>query len=144
MRYKLRTAASTDYDFLYQLKVACVKEYVKATWGWDEEDQRRRFADRFDPAATKIVVANGQDIGHLVLEDTGEELYLAALFIDPAWQNKGLGREIIQEVIANANKAGQIVSLQVLRVNPAKRLYERLGFEVVGETGTQYKMRHSL
>ncbi len=121
-----------------------MRDYIEATWGWDEEDQRRRFADRFDPAATKIVVANGQDIGQLVLEDTGEELYLAALFIDPAWQNKGLGRAIIQEVIAEANEAGRIVNLQVLKVNPAKRLYERLGFEVVGETGTHYKMRHSL
>jgi ribosomal protein S18 acetylase RimI-like enzyme len=143
MRYKLRPAASTDYDFLYQLKVACLKEYVEATWGWDEEDQQLRFADRFDPAAIKIIVANGQDIGQLVLEDTGEELYLAGLYIDPAWQNKGLGRGIIQDVIAEANKAGRIVSLQVLRVNPAKRLYERLGFEVVGKTATHYQMRYS-
>jgi hypothetical protein len=29
----------------------------------------------------------------------------------------------------------------VLKVNPAKRLYERLGLAVIGETDTHYLMR---
>jgi ribosomal protein S18 acetylase RimI-like enzyme len=34
------------------------------------------------------------------------------------------------------------VTLQVLKVNPARRLYERLGFRVTGETPTHFLMLH--
>ena len=33
--------------------------------------------------------------------------------------------------------------LRVLRVNPARRLYERLGFEVTGESPTHFEMEHA-
>ena len=33
------------------------------------------------------------------------------------------------------------VELQVLKVNPARRLYGRLGFQVTGETETHYLMQ---
>ena len=26
-----------DYDFMYKLLVATMKEYVKQTWGWEDE-----------------------------------------------------------------------------------------------------------
>jgi ribosomal protein S18 acetylase RimI-like enzyme len=32
-------------------------------------------------------------------------------------------------------------ALQVLKTNPAKQLYERLGFQVTGETASHYLMR---
>jgi ribosomal protein S18 acetylase RimI-like enzyme len=33
--------------------------------------------------------------------------------------------------------------LKVIKGNPAKRLYDRLGFEVVGEDDTQFYMRRA-
>jgi len=35
------------------------------------------------------------------------------------------------------------VALQVILSNPARRLYERLGFTVVGQSNTHYHMRWS-
>ena len=32
-------------------------------------------------------------------------------------------------------------TLQVIKVNPARRLYERLGFRAIGETETNYQMQ---
>jgi ribosomal protein S18 acetylase RimI-like enzyme len=44
--------------------------------------------------------------------------------------------------MAEAFDRGIPIALQVLRSNhPAKRLYERLGFEVTGETETHYLMQ---
>ncbi|MGB3712971.1 MAG: hypothetical protein WA996_00930 [Candidatus Promineifilaceae bacterium] len=65
MKYTLRKVTSDDYEFLYDLKVACLKEYVAATWGWDEEYQQQRFAGFFDPTVIQIIVVDGLDVGQI-------------------------------------------------------------------------------
>jgi ribosomal protein S18 acetylase RimI-like enzyme len=59
----------------------------------------------------------------------------------PDWQNRGLGTTIIQDVIDRLRAPGIPVRLQVLKVNPARRLYERLGFEIYDESDTHYLMQ---
>ena len=77
MEYALRQAVDADYDFLYQLKVACLKEYVAATWGWDEAYQQAHFAEYFNPKASQIIMVAGQAVGELSLRDREEEIYIA-------------------------------------------------------------------
>jgi ribosomal protein S18 acetylase RimI-like enzyme len=141
MKYALRPATKDDYEFLYDLKVTCLKDYVAATWGWDEEYQQQRFTSFFDPANIQIIVVNGQDAGQLSVEDMGDELYIAGIYLSPKWQDQGLGTAIIGDLLASAKTLGKQVSLQVLKVNPARQLYERLGFSVFAETDTHFKMR---
>jgi len=43
--------------------------------------------------------------------------------------------------LEEARHTGQSVGLQVLKVNPARSLYERLGFLLTDETATYYLMR---
>jgi phosphoribosyl 1,2-cyclic phosphodiesterase len=47
------------------------------------------------------------------------------------------------ELLAEARTAGLPVRLRVFRVNPAQRLYRRLGFVVTGETETHVQMEHA-
>lgn len=44
-------------------------------------------------------------------------------------------------VLREAGQAGVAVELSVLKVNPARRLYERLGFVQVSEGEHSYLMR---
>ncbi|MFN2188210.1 MAG: GNAT family N-acetyltransferase [Candidatus Promineifilaceae bacterium] len=144
MKYSLRPAVEEDFDFLYNLKVACLKDYVTETFGWDEEYQQRRFKDYFDPTSTEIIVVNDQDVGQISLVDLDDELFISGIYILPPWQNQGLGAMVLGDVISDAGQKGISVSLQVLKVNPARRLYERLGFTVYEENETHYKMRRAL
>jgi ribosomal protein S18 acetylase RimI-like enzyme len=48
---------------------------------------------------------------------------------------------LIADFLDEARVAGMSVVLGVLRANPARRLYERLGFRVVGQSEISYKMR---
>ena len=139
--YQLRPAKTTDYEFLYQLKVACLKEYVAATWGWDKTYQREHFAAHFDPDLIQIVVVNGRDVGQLSVMDDENGVQISGVYILPEFQNQGLGTTILGDVIEEARKGRQPASLQVLKVNPARRLYERLGFVVVAENETHFQMR---
>ena len=140
MKYTLRHVRDADYEFLYRLKVVCLKEYVEAIWGWDEARQRRHFAVKFDPAASRIVVAFGRDAGQLSIEERPEEIYLNGIYLLPAYQGQGLGSQILRDVMAGAKQSDRPVRLQVLAGNPARRLYERLGFVVTGRNDTHFLM----
>ena len=138
--YMLRQATEADFAFLYHLHRATMKDYVAQTWGWDEAVQAAMFKDRFDPGRSYIVVVGGRDVGFLSMERRIDTLFLANLQILPEEQGQGLGTAIIKAILAQAYDEGISVSLQVLKVNPARHLYERLGFVVSGETATHYLM----
>ena len=144
MRYTLRQAAEEDYTYLYNLKVACLKEYVTAIYGWDEEYQQRHFAKNFEPETIHIIVVDSKDVGQLSVMGAEDEIFIGGIYITPEWQDRGIGTAVIEDVIAAAHESGRAVSLQVLRGNPARRLYERLGFQVYEETDTHYKLRRPL
>jgi GNAT superfamily N-acetyltransferase len=113
---------------------------VAQIWGWDESFQAARFRASFDPAKYQVIVVDYRDVGALSVESRENELLLADIEILPDWRGKGLGTRIIRDLLNRANALGCPVSLQVFKINPARRLYERLGFFVAGESETHYLM----
>jgi ribosomal protein S18 acetylase RimI-like enzyme len=62
----------------------------------------------------------------------------------PAYRGQGIGTALLVELIAQATGRYVALSLSVDPQNPAMRLYERLGFVVVGASGTSLTMRKAL
>lgn len=121
-----------------------MRDYVSATYGpWDRESQRARFNQRFVPSEIRILRQGERDIGILRVEERDGMLFLANLQILPELQRRGLGAAAVRMFLADADRRGLGAWLQVLRVNPARRLYERLGFRVFRETETHFLMRLS-
>jgi ribosomal protein S18 acetylase RimI-like enzyme len=142
--YSLRPAVPVDSDFIYAVRVAGLKDYVAQNWGWDESFQAARSRASFNAENYQIIVVDSRDVGALWVESRENELFLADIEILPEWRGRGLGTSIIRDLLGRARVLGRPVSLQVLKINPARRLYERLGFSVVGETETHYLMSTNL
>ncbi len=139
--FRLRQATHDDYDFLYRLHVAAMKEVVAQVWGWDDTQQEEFFAARFDAAATRIVTVDGRAVGMIVVEWSETEACIERIEILPEYQGRGLGAAIFGQVLGEADARRLPVRLRVLKVNPAQRLYTRLGFIVTGETETHLLMQ---
>jgi len=139
----LRPATRDDYDFLWWLHRATMRPYVEETWGWDEQWQAKYFHDHFDPITREIVECDGVPVGCISVERRERCIFLAAIEIAPDYQSREIGTELIRDLLNEADGRGVAIELQVLQVNPARRLYERLGFAVIGETETHYIMRWS-
>lgn len=138
--YSFRESCESDYDFLYSLNVATTKEYVSKIWGWDDQFQRSYFRSKFHPSKYKIITFDNEDIGALSLEQQDSKWYINKIQIIPTYQYKGIGTKIIQDILQSAQGNDSVVSLKILKVNPAQNLYKRLGFSFIGETPTHYLM----
>jgi ribosomal protein S18 acetylase RimI-like enzyme len=94
---------------------------------------------RYD--AAQVICLDGAPVGLLKAHRHENEWFVVQLQIAPALQRRGLGERTLRMVVRAAAAEAVPVSLQVLKGNPAKRLYDRLGFEIVGEDETQFHMR---
>ena len=137
----LRAAAEDDCDFLYELHRATMRGCVAKTWGWDETWQQQRFRQHFDPVDRQIIIFRGHDVGVLSVAERETHVFLQVLEVLPQYQRRGIATVILQTVLHEAGCKGKAVTLQVLKVNPARKLYEGLGFVTTGETDTHFLMR---
>ncbi len=140
-KIQYRPATEGDREWLWALKSATMRDYVAAIWGWEDEAQRRMFDEKFDPARIRIIQADGREVGLLDYEERTDDFFIGRIEILPTAQRAGIGSAVIAAILHQAAKKTKNVRLQVLRSNPARRLYERLGFCVEAETSTHIKMK---
>jgi ribosomal protein S18 acetylase RimI-like enzyme len=142
MKCTLRPAVPSDRAWLWRTKRTCMRSYVEQTWGiWDEASQRAHFDTGFVLSEIRVIVGDGVDAGYISAAVEDGQLRLFNIMIDPAFQNRGLGTAVLGWLQGEARALGLPLRLQVLRVNPARALYERLGFRVVEETLTHFRMQ---
>jgi ribosomal protein S18 acetylase RimI-like enzyme len=140
--YSLRAVTEDDFAWLWTLKLRTMRGYVEQTWGaWDEGVQDIYFRQAFTPSKLRIILVEGRDAGRLEVERLDRELFLCGIEIAPEFQRQGLGTTIINDLAAEARASRVPFRLQVLKVNPAQKLYQRLGFQIVGKTPTHLRMQ---
>lgn len=138
--YVLRPALMSESAELYAIHRAAMERYVTETWGaWDDPWQQRFWADHWPPGRQAVMV-EGELAGFLELEDRLTSIWVANIELAPKFQGRGIGSAILRDIQEQASARGLGVTLQVLKVNPALRLYERLGFEEVAQTSTHHLM----
>jgi GNAT superfamily N-acetyltransferase len=128
MKISQRAATLDDIEWLEPFYESIMRPYyVELDLTWDDT----KFREYFDPQSTKIVQADGIDIGLLQVRDRADCIYLGDIQLDREYRNKGIGTNLIESVIRSAVIVNKPVRLRVLQGNPAKRLYLRLGFKEV-------------
>lgn len=139
--YDLRCATHKDYNFVYELNKITMLKYIEKIWRWEENIQQKFFGDKFSHEKYKIIVYDDVDIGVVSVSTNDNAIFIEIIEILPGYQSKGIGTEIISKIIADSkNKNYSRAWLQVFKTNPAKKLYDKLGFLIKSETETHYIM----
>ena len=132
MNVSLRAAVDADFE-------ACRRTYfVEMDWvnerlGLKRDEQESMFRKLWDPAQVCVIQADGVDVGWLQTVVSKSEHMLGQIFVDAPFQRKGIGTEVLRRIIEEASRRGLPVRLAVVKFNPSRRLYERLGFRVTQE-----------
>jgi GNAT superfamily N-acetyltransferase len=137
--FDLRNATNDDIEFIFQLRIQTMKKDFDNTFGWQEDEQRKRAADEIQHA--QIIMMDQKDIGVIKVIPRISELHLHQMQILPDHQGKGIGSKLVRKVLDRAEKLDIPVTLLVLKGAAAKRIYDRFGFSVTNEYENNYMMR---
>jgi GNAT superfamily N-acetyltransferase len=138
-----RPAGPEDFDYcerLYFAEMAHVVRELKL----DRDLQGASFRRQWRVDEVRIITLGGTDIGWLQSRTQDSTLFLAQLFVEAPLQRRGIGTAIMHRLFDEATRAGQAMTLGVVKINPAKRLYDRLGFRVTHEDDRKFYMRWEL
>lgn len=146
----LRSATPADQAFLRTL-FASTRAQELALVDLDEAQkealiamqcraQSQQYAMSYPDADHSIVVWDEVPIGRLLLNRGESEFTLVDIALLPAHRSAGIGTHLIEGLLLEARTAGKPVRLNVWHSNPARNLYQRMGFSPVNEDGVYSEM----
>ena len=144
MDYRLRLATPADKD--WQLAIyASTRAEELALAGWpasqceafvrqQHQAQQIHYTRHYPLSVCHLILVQGEQVaGRLWLDERDDCLHILDIALLPAWRGQGLGTRCLQALAKQAAAAGRALSIQVEIHNPARRLYQRLGFVADGE-----------
>ncbi len=146
----LRPVLPEDEPFLFLL-YASTREVELESFGWGEADKdaflrlqfkahRHHYATISPEADQRVILLDGRPVGNMIVIRAQKEIRLAEIALISEDRNAGIGSRLIWDLAEEAEEMGLPLRLHVAKFNRAIRLYRRLGFILIGDTGTHFFM----
>ena len=146
----LRPVSDGDRAFLVAL-YGSVREPELAHLPWDDTTKRAFVEQQFTaqdehyranyPGATlDVIEVDGERAGRLYVHRGPSDIRIMDIALAPAFRGRGIGTTLLRGLMDEAEESGRKLSIHVEMNNPARALYERLGFEPAGEHGVYVLM----
>lgn len=147
----LRPVTPEDEQFLANL-YASTREQELAQTNWSDEQkamfcrmqfnaQTAHYRENYPGASFEIIEQNGVPVGRLYVARWEHEIRIIDIALMPAHRGAGLATKLLKELQEEVRAVGKKLSIHVEQFNPARRLYERVGFQQVEEKGV-YLLLH--
>jgi ribosomal protein S18 acetylase RimI-like enzyme len=145
----LRPARDSDEAHLRRV-YASTREEELAVVGWDDREKDAFLRQQFDAqdaqyrtypdASLDVIEVNGLAAGRLYVARSPQELRIMDIALLPPYRNRGIGTSLLRDLLEEAAESGRRVTIHVEKFNPARALYERLGFSEAGDLGVYVLM----
>lgn len=140
MSFELMRATEADKTFLLTLrKLTMVEHLEKAGLYLSDDEHAFRLNDHYE--CSYLIICSGEKVGTLKYRELAEKIEVMQLQILPESQGKGLGKLVMEAVLGWSKEKRKKIELAVLKANPARSFYERLGFLVTGEDDYEFYMQ---
>ena len=149
----LRPLTDADQEFLHRLYGTTREDELKQV-DWTPEQKAAFVAHQFHAqhqywqanyrdTSWDLILRDGEPIGRLYVARWPEDIRVVDIALLPEHRGGGTGTRLLRGLFAEGDASGRKVSIHVEMFNPARRLYERLGFVQAGEHGVYLLMeRH--
>jgi ribosomal protein S18 acetylase RimI-like enzyme len=143
MTISLRPFRADDQEFLYQL-YASTRLHEIAGFGWPAAQQEmflrmqfnaqyRSYEAAYGQAEHQIVEQDGKPVGRIMVLWQKDFALLVDIALLAEHRSRAIGGDLLRDLIQQCARKRVPLRLQVLKTNPALRLYQRLGFATTGE-----------
>ena len=149
----LRPIQVEDLVVLNEIYGSTREEELKQVQDWSNEQKQSFLAQQFMAQHTYyqknyvggefyLIKKNKDDIGRLYIHENYQEngVRIIDIALLPKWQKQGIGKSILEDILQKAKEIDRPVTIHVESFNPAKHLYERLGFKKISETNGVYHL----
>lgn len=149
----LRSITGADEQLLYAIYASTRESEMQRVPQWSGEQKREFLWQQFTAqhnwyqqqyrgAWFCVIERQGEPIGRLYLapEFTDGSVRIVDITILPAYRNKGYGESILRDVMQLAKEKKRSLTIHVESFNPARHLYERLGFLLKDRTNDVYHL----
>jgi ribosomal protein S18 acetylase RimI-like enzyme len=150
MAIRLVESIPEDREFLYQVYAASrasemalvpwTDEQKEAFLRWQFDLQDRHYRGQFPGAQFQVILEDDCQIGRLYWYETPEEIHVMDIALMPERRGAGIGGTLIRDIVSRAAASNRAVTLHVEHHNPARRLYDRLGFQIAGDDQIYVKL----
>lgn len=127
--WSLRAATQADVGVIAELRALVLRQDLERLGRYDDVRVRQRFTDGFLAEHTWVIDVSGALTGSVALRPAEDAVWLEHFYITPERQRLGLGGAVLRALLKQCDHEQAIVRLMVLQGSPARRLYERHGFE---------------
>jgi len=100
---------------------------------------REHYAD----ASFDVILVEGERAGRLYVHRGRSEIRIVDIALLPEQRGNGVGTRLLDELLAEGDADAKSVTIHVERMNPALRLYERLGFSLAEDKGVYLFLERS-
>ena len=148
-----RPITPDDTEFLYAVYASTrTEEMALLDWADAEKEtflrsqfkaQHQAYQDTYPGDEFLVILLSGRPVGRLYVGRWKEEIRIIDIALLPECRNGGIGSTILGDILAEAARTDQRVTIHVEMFNPALRLYRRLGFVPRGEHGVYHFMEWS-
>jgi ribosomal protein S18 acetylase RimI-like enzyme len=148
---RLRPKSEADRSFLAALYASTrTQELAMVPWSdeqkqaflqWQFDAQTTHYDTHYEGADFLIVELDGAPIGRLYADRRPEDIEIIDIALLPQFRGAGLGTRLLRDVLGEAEAGGKSVKIYVEHFNPARHLYDRLGFQHVDTNGVYHVMK---
>ena len=100
--------------------------------------QYSHYTQHYCTDSFNIIELNNKPIGRLFIDNWENEIRIVDIALLPDFRNMGIGTYYFRQLFEQASQNEKSVTIHVEHNNPARRLYERLGFELKTQTNDIY------
>jgi ribosomal protein S18 acetylase RimI-like enzyme len=148
---RFRPQNDADRPFLAML-YASTREAEMAVVPWDDEQKQKfvewqfeaqsaHYREHYAEADFLVIEQDGTAIGRLYIDRGPLEIEIVDIALLPQYRGTGLGAGLLRDILREGEESGKPVTIYVEHFNPARHLYDRLGFQHVDTNGIYHLMK---
>ena len=141
LEFSFRRIAPQDFTFCWSIYRDAMQPLTAELMQWNEANQRRSIEEALADEDASILVHEEVDAGWLHVIETRRDVHLGHLYLAPQARNRGLGTTFLRWMGERAKRKEKNFTLEVLKNNRARGLYERLGFRIIETSPLKFTMQ---
>jgi ribosomal protein S18 acetylase RimI-like enzyme len=141
----LRPIQPEDDEFLCRVYASTRAEEL-AVVDWSEAQkaeflrmqfaaQHRYYQENYTASRFDVVLVDGEPAGRLYVARWPEEMRIIDVALLPAFRGRGIGSVLLVRLCEEAAGKRLPLRIHVEKGNPARSLYDRMGFRVIADRG---------